>query len=82
MRRGGAFFTKVLLCEKAIVIISVFSVKTVMVENIREIHTGSVKGCMIDTVDGKPVTLKPGSYRDLNGKLDSYVEKLEIGKKV
>ncbi len=78
---GGAFFTKVLLCEKAIVAISVFSVKTVMVENIREIHTGSVKGCMIDTVDGKPVTLKPGSYRDLNGKLNSYMEKMEIGNK-
>lgn len=65
-------FRNIILCEKAIVIVSWGKVKALRTDAIDKIYTASSDECMIVPKSGKPVRLRTGAYRELGDKLNLY----------
>ncbi len=74
----SSLFTKLLLCERAIVMVSGLRVRAVYVDSIERIYMDNKKECLISTNYSKPLTLRCRAYRNLAEKLKSYAEKVDI----
>ncbi len=67
----GALVSRLVLCEKGIVIVTGFKVVAIYADEIERISTEG-RTCIIVTHSRKPVELRSSMYHDLKEKLDAY----------